>query len=41
MLYLLGGAARSGKSIIAKRILAESRIPFFCLDNPSTSNRSG
>jgi hypothetical protein len=33
MLYLLGGAARSGKSIIAKRILAESRIPFFCLDH--------
>ena len=33
MIYLLGGAARSGKSIIAKRILAEKAIPFFCLDH--------
>jgi hypothetical protein len=33
MLLLLGGAARSGKSIIARRILAEKRIPFFCLDH--------
>ena len=33
MLYLLGGAARSGKSIIARRILTEKRIPFFCLDH--------
>ncbi len=33
MLYLLGGAARSGKSIIARRILAEKSIPFFCLDH--------
>lgn len=33
MLYLLGGAARSGKSIIARRILVEKRIPFFCLDH--------
>jgi hypothetical protein len=32
MLFLLGGAARSGKSIIARRILAEKNIPFFCLD---------
>ncbi len=33
MLYMLGGAARSGKSIISRRILAEKRIPFFCLDH--------
>ncbi len=33
MLYLLGGAARSGKSIIARRILVEKNIPFFCLDH--------
>lgn len=33
MLFLLGGAARSGKSIIARRILAEKGIPFFCLDH--------
>ena len=33
MLYLLGGTARSGKSIIARRILAERGIPFFCLDH--------
>jgi hypothetical protein len=33
MLYILGGAARSGKSIITRRILAEKRIPFFCLDH--------
>ena len=32
MLYLLGGSPRSGKSIIANRFLAETRIPFFCLD---------
>lgn len=33
MLFLLGGAARSGKSIIARRILEVKRIPFFCLDH--------
>ncbi len=33
MLYLLGGAARSGKSIIARRILAEKRIPYFEISN--------
>lgn len=33
MIYLLGGAARSGKSIIAKRMLAEKNIPFLCLDH--------
>jgi len=33
MLYLLGGAARSGKSLIARQILMEKRIPFLCLDH--------
>ena len=33
MLYLLGGAARSGKSITTRRILAEKGLPFFCLDH--------
>jgi hypothetical protein len=33
MLYLLGGAARSGKPLLARRVLAEKRIPFFCLDH--------
>jgi chloramphenicol 3-O-phosphotransferase len=32
MLYLLGGAARSGKSTIARKFLAETGIPFFDLD---------
>jgi len=32
MLYLLGGTARSGKSAIARRFLAETKVPFFCLD---------
>jgi len=33
MLYFLGGAARSGKSIITRQILAEKGIPFLCLDH--------
>ena len=32
MLYLLGGAARAGKSTIARRFLSETGIPYFCLD---------
>ncbi len=32
MLYLLGGAARAGKSTIAHKFLAETGTPFFCLD---------
>ncbi len=32
MLYLLGGAARAGKSTIAKQFLKERGVPFFCLD---------
>lgn len=32
MLYLVSGASRSGKSLIAKKILAEKRIPYLSLD---------
>lgn len=32
MLYLLGGAARAGKSTIAHKFLAATGTPFFCLD---------
>lgn len=32
MLYLLGGAPRTGKSIIARRFVAEKQIPYFCTD---------
>ncbi|HRJ45557.1 MAG: hypothetical protein KJZ86_08590 [Caldilineaceae bacterium] len=32
MLYLIGGAARAGKSTVARRFLAETGVPFFCLD---------
>ncbi len=32
MLYLIGGAARAGKTIIAHRFLREKQIPYFCLD---------
>lgn len=32
MLYILGGSSRSGKSIIARRFVAEKQIPFFGID---------
>ena len=32
MLYLLGGAARTGKTTIAREFLARTGIPFFSLD---------
>jgi 2-phosphoglycerate kinase len=32
MLYLIGGAARTGKTIIAERLLKDRNIPFFSLD---------
>jgi 2-phosphoglycerate kinase len=32
MLYLIGGASRSGKTTTAKRILNETNIPYFSLD---------
>jgi len=32
MLYLIGGAARTGKTILSQRLLKERNIPYFCLD---------
>lgn len=32
MLYLLGGASRSGKTLLARRAVAERLIPYFPLD---------
>ena len=32
MLYLIGGAARTGKTILSERLLKEKNIPYFCLD---------
>jgi hypothetical protein len=40
MLYILGGASRSGKSIIGRRFVSELNIPFFCLDFLITSLHS-
>lgn len=32
MLFIVGGAARAGKSIIARKFLLETKIPYFSLD---------
>ena len=32
MIYLIGGAARTGKTIIARRLPSERNIPYFCVD---------
>ncbi len=32
MIYMIGGAARAGKTTIARRLLRERNIPYFCLD---------
>ena len=32
MLYVLGGASRSGKTLLARRAVVEKRIPYFPLD---------
>lgn len=32
MLFLVGGTSRSGKTLIARRILADKRIPYLSLD---------
>ncbi|MFA6096157.1 MAG: hypothetical protein WC788_00850 [Candidatus Paceibacterota bacterium] len=32
MIYLIGGAARSGKTILSKRLLTGKSIPYFCID---------
>lgn len=37
MLYVLGGAPRTGKSTIARRFVEEKQIPFFCIDQLITA----
>lgn len=32
MLFILGGAARSGKTLISRKLLEEKNIPYFCID---------
>jgi hypothetical protein len=32
MLYLIGGAARTGKTILARRLFHEQKVPYFCVD---------
>jgi hypothetical protein len=32
MIYIIGGASRSGKTLLARRVVAEKRIPYFPLD---------
>ena len=32
MLFLIGGAARTGKGILVRRLLAEARLPYLSLD---------
>ena len=32
MLYVIGGASRSGKTLLARRVVDEKRIPYFPLD---------
>ena len=32
MLYIVGGAARTGKSIISRKFMADMGIPYFSLD---------
>ncbi len=32
MLYIIGGAARAGKSMVARRMLMEAHVPYFCID---------
>ena len=32
MLFFIGGAARTGKGILARRLLVEQRLPYLSLD---------
>jgi hypothetical protein len=32
MLYLIGGAARAGKTLLAHRLFRERGVPYFCVD---------
>ena len=33
MLYIIGGASRSGKTLLARKVVAEKQIPYFPLDS--------
>lgn len=33
MLYVIGGASRSGKTLLSRRVVAEKQIPYFPLDS--------
>ncbi len=41
MLYLIGGAARAGKSTLARRLLRERGIPCFCADYLTSGLEAG
>jgi len=41
MLYILGGVSRSGKTTIARRLVVEKAIPFFCTDYLVTALQEG
>ncbi len=41
MLYLIGGAARSGKSTLARRLLHKRGIPCFCADYLTSGLEAG
>jgi ATP-dependent Zn protease len=32
MLYIIGGASRSGKTLLARRAVVEKKIPYFPMD---------
>jgi hypothetical protein len=32
MIYLIGGAARAGKTLITQRLWREKQVPYFCID---------
>ena len=41
MLYLIGGASRTGKSTLALRLLETRQVPFFCLDYLTSGLEAG
>ena len=41
MLYLIGGAARAGKSILARRLLRRHNLPYFSVDYLTSGLESG
>jgi len=41
LLYLIGGASRSGKSTLARRLLDTRQVPFFCLDYLTSGLETG